>query len=108
MAIEASYVAGLALRWARTDPMEQWVNAAPQGGRTPLEETVSEYLGSHNPFPDDSRVEVLGGLRRDAPTAWLTARIVGRTAFDEWTVEFDDGDQAWRDHHELRACSQEL
>jgi hypothetical protein len=28
---EPNYVAGLAMRWARTDPMEQWVNAAPQG-----------------------------------------------------------------------------
>ena len=28
---EANYVAGLAVRWAGTDPMEQWVNAAPEG-----------------------------------------------------------------------------
>lgn len=48
---ETNYVAGLATRWARTDPMEQWVNAAPEGGRTPLDETIREYLGSHNPFP---------------------------------------------------------
>lgn len=102
MPTEANYVAGLALRWARADPMEQWVNAAPQGGTTPLEETISEYLGAQNPFPDSSRVEVLGGLHRDAPTVWVPATIVERTAVDEWTVEFDDGDQAWRDHHELR------
>jgi hypothetical protein len=31
---EANYVAGLAMRWARTDPMEQWVNAAPEGHAT--------------------------------------------------------------------------
>lgn len=105
MPTEANYVAGLALRWARTDELEQWVNAAPQGGPTPLEESVTEYLGSHNPFADGSRVEVLGGLHRDAPTAWVPATIVERTSPDEWTVQFDDGDRAWRDHHELRPYS---
>jgi hypothetical protein len=105
---EANYVAGLALSWARNDPLEQWINAAPRGGATPLEETISEYLGSHNPFADGSRVEVLGGLHGDAPTAWVPVTIVERTAVDEWTVEFDDGDQACRDHHELRPYSQGL
>ncbi|MBZ5733631.1 hypothetical protein K8Z61_03905 [Nocardioides sp. TRM66260-LWL] len=108
MATDANYVAGLALSWARTDPLEQWVNAAPRGGNTPLEETVSEYLGSHNPFADGSRVEVPGGLHRDTAAVWVPATIVERTAVDEWTVEFDDGDQAWRDHHELRPYSQAL
>ena len=50
---ETNYVAGLATRWARTDPMEQWVNAAPEGGRTPLEETIREYLGTSM---DDSQL----------------------------------------------------
>ncbi len=84
--------------------------SAPGGWRHPLEETISEYLGSHNPpFADGSRVEVLGGLHGDAPpTAWVPVTIVERTAVDEWTVEFDDGDQACRDHHELRPYSQGL
>lgn len=108
MPTEANYVTGLALSWARTDPLEQRVNAAPRGRPTPLEESVTEYLGSHNPFADGSRVEVLGGLHRDAPTAWVPATIVERTTVDEWTVEFDDGDRAWRDHHEPRPYSQAL
>jgi hypothetical protein len=95
---EANYVAGLAVRWARTDPMEQWVNAAPEGGRTPLDETISEYLGSHNPFPDESAVEVLN----QEGSTWEQAVIVERVGVDEWTVEYADGEQAWRDHHELR------
>lgn len=28
--------------------------------------------------------------------------MIERTGPDEWLVEFDDGGQAWRDHHELR------
>ena len=95
---ETNYVAGLASRWAGTDPMEQWVNAAPEGGRTPLEETIREYLGSHNPFPDESAVEVLRGDE----SGWEQAVIVERVGVDEWTVEYKDGEQAWRDHHELR------
>ena len=82
---------------ARTDPMEQWVNAAPEGGRTPLEETIREYLGSHNPFPDEIAVEVLRG---DGST-WDHV-IAERVGVDEWTVEYGEGKQAWRDHHELR------
>ena len=64
----------------------------------PLEDTVAEYLGAHNPFPDDTLVDVLD---RDGH-GWTRARVVERTATDEWTVEFDDGERVWRDHHELR------
>ncbi|MEJ1195094.1 tudor domain-containing protein [Pseudarthrobacter sp. CCNWLW207] len=95
---QANHVAGLALGWAATDALEQWVNAAPEGGQTPLEETISEYLGGHNPFPEESAVEV---LRRDG-AGWDQAVIVERVGVDEWTVEYEDGEQAWRDHHELR------
>lgn len=95
---ETNYTAGLAMRWAETDPLEQWVNAAPEGERTPLAETVREYLGSHNPFSDESAVEVL----RQEGSIWEPAVIVERTSVDEWTVEYEDGEQAWRDHHELR------
>ncbi len=95
---EVNYVAGLALNWSRIDPTERWVDAAPQGGPRPVEEKVLEYLGTHNPFPNDYAVEV---MRRDA-AGWEPARIVERVGLDEWTVEFLDGEQAWRDHHELR------
>lgn len=64
----------------------------------------SSTWGSHNPLPDSSRVGV-GGLHRNAPTAWVPATIVELTAVDEGAVEFDDGDRAWRDHHELRPFS---
>ena len=101
IAAAPSYVAGLAIEWAANDPLERWVNAAPDGPG-PLEDTISEYLGSHNPFPDELRVDVLA---RDATAVLLPATIVERTALDEWTVEFDDGEQVWRDHHELRPHS---
>lgn len=98
---ETNYVAGLAMHWAGTDPMEQWVNAAPEGGPTPIDETIREYLGSHNPFPDESAVEVL----RQGGSIWEPAVIVERTSVDEWTVEYEDGEQAWRDQHELRPAA---
>jgi len=34
--------------------------------------------------------------------------VIERTAVDEWTVEFDDGEQVWRDHHELPAHSRQV
>lgn len=98
---EDSYVAGLAAHWASTDPLEQWVNAAPHGDRTSMEETVREYLGNHNPFPDETAVEV---LRSDGST-WDPAVILERVGVEEWTVEYDDGEQAWRSHQELRPAS---
>ncbi len=99
-----SYVAALAIEWAANDSLERWVNAAPDG-TGPLEDTIGEYLGSHNPFPDESRVDVQD---RDAADTWVPATIVERTAVDEWTVEYDDGEQAWRDHQELRPHSSEV
>ncbi|MBU2697670.1 hypothetical protein CCO04_21495 [Pimelobacter sp. 30-1] len=96
-----SHVAALAIEWAASDPLERWVNAAPDGPG-PLKDTISEYLGSHNPFPDDLRVDVLD---RDDARSWVPATIVERTAVDEWTVEYDDGEQVWRDHQELRPHS---
>ena len=79
-------------------PSNSGWNAATEGEQTPLDETICEYLGSHNPFPDDSAVEV---LRRDG-SGWDIAIIVGRVGVDAWTVEYVDGEQAWRDHQELR------
>lgn len=96
-----NHVAGLALRWAATDALEQWVNTAPEGGRTPLDETIAEYLGNHNPFPNESAVEVL----RQEEANWEPAVIVERVGVDEWTVEYGDGERAWRDHHELRPAA---
>jgi hypothetical protein len=96
-----NYVAGLAAHWAETDPLEHWVNAAPGGETTPVDETVREYLGTHNPFPDETHVEV---LRIDS-SGWDSAVIVERVGVDEWTVEYDDGEQAWRSHQELRPAT---
>ncbi|MBB3045729.1 tudor domain-containing protein [Nocardioides soli] len=98
-----SYVAALAIEWAASDPLERWVSAAPDGPG-PLRDTISEYLGGHNPFPDGLRVDVQG---RDDADSWVPGTIVERTAVDEWTVEFDDGEQVWRDHQELRPHSPE-
>lgn len=98
MSGDANYVAELALSWAKADPLERWVNAAPTGRETPVEETIREYLGGHNPFPDESAVDV---LRRNG-SGWDQAVIVERCSVDEWTVEYEDGEQAWRDHTELR------
>ena len=95
---EENYVAGLAADWAQTDPLEQWVNAAPKGDPTPIDETIREYLGTHNPFPDETPVEV----PRNDNSGWDRALIVERVGIDEWTVEYDDGEQAWRSHQELR------
>jgi hypothetical protein len=97
MISDVNYVAGEALRWARQDPVEHWINAGP-GDKTPIEETVREYLDQHNPFPDDIRVEV---LRLDE-TGWDQATILERTGLDEWVVGYDDGQQACSDHHALR------
>ena len=96
-----NYVAGLAAQWASADPFEQWVNAAPRGGTTSVDETVREYLGVHNPFPDETAVEVL----RHDNSGWDRAVIVERVGVDEWTVEYGDGEQAWRNHEELRPAS---
>lgn len=63
--------------------------------------TIREYLGSHDSFPDEIAVEVLRG---DGST-WEQAVIVERVGVDEWTVEYEDGEQAWRDHHELRPAA---
>lgn len=87
-------MAAAALRWAAGDSWERWVNAA--NGRTPLEDTIQEYLICHDPFPAESEVEVL------ASGDWAPAVVVERTGVDEWLVELGDGAQAWRDHHELR------
>lgn len=59
--------------------------------------------GSHNPFPDESAVEVLRGDE----SSWEQAVIVERVGVDEWTVEYKDGEQAWRDHQELRPAAGE-
>ena len=97
MTDQTNYVEQIAGEWAANDPLERWVNAAPDGP-SPLEDTVAEYLGAHNPFPDATSVDALD---RDGH-GWTRARVVERTATDEWTVEFDDGERVWRDHHELR------
>lgn len=100
MTSEPNYVEQAASAWAANDPLQRWVDAAADGPSS-IEEKVGEYLGNHNPFPDDAKVDVLG---RDGE-GWTPATVIERTAADEWTVEFDDGEQVWRDHHELRPAS---
>lgn len=49
---------------------------------------------------------------RDPLESWVLAApdarpispavVVERPGTDEWTVEFDDGEQAWRSHNEIR------
>lgn len=97
MTTEANYVAGLALRCARQDQWEPRVNTAPKGGTTPIRETIREYLGGHDPFPDHTTVEVLCD-----DGSWEPATIIDRPGVDEWTVEYLDGEQACRDHQQLR------
>ena len=96
-ATEVTFVAAAARAWAASDPWERWVNTAE--GRTPLEETIGEYLALHDPFPAGSGVAVWQG------GGWEVAFVIERTGLDEWLVEFGDGAQAWRDHHELRPPS---
>ena len=100
MTNQPNYVEQAAAAWAAADPLERWVDAAADAP-SPIEETVGAYLRSHNPFPDGTLVDVLG---RDG-RGWAQATVVERTAADEWTIEFDDGQQVWRDHHELRPAS---
>lgn len=101
MPTEANYVAGLALRCRRVEPMEQWIDPAPERGPIPLAENIGECLGSDNPFPDGAHV---GVVRRDGG-GWGRATVIERTAADGWTVEYDDGEQVWRDQQELRPHS---
>lgn len=94
----AGHVEQLAVAWAGENALQAWINAAPDGP-SPIAETITDYLAEHNPFPDDSPVEVL--IRET--DRWERATIVERVGVDEWTVEYaDDGAQAWRDHSELR------
>ncbi|MFE4195605.1 tudor domain-containing protein [Paenarthrobacter sp. NPDC056912] len=96
-----NHIEDLALAWAERDPLESWMLAAPDArpiSQETLREVVSDYLSSHEPFPDGTRVEV----RRGDDEGWEPATIIDRPGTDEWTVEYDDGTQAWRDHSELR------
>lgn len=96
---EVNWVTGQALRWAKGDAWEQWVNAAADGPSS-IAETVAAYLERNDPFPEGMNVEVAS---RDEPGTWEPATIVERTGPTEWTVEYDaDGEQAWRGPTELR------
>src|SRR3546814_18965820 len=95
-----SHVAALAIEWAANDPLQRWVNAAPDGPGS-LQDTISEYLGSHNPFPDELRVDVLS---RDE-ARWVPATTVSRPAVNECTVTYEDRDRVCRAHPEPRPPS---
>ncbi|MGO4587013.1 tudor domain-containing protein [Arthrobacter sp. 2RAF6] len=96
-----NHVETLAIAWAEHDGLESWMLAAPDArplSRETLRDIVSDYLASHDPFPDGMSVEV---ARQDG-SGWEPAVIIERPGTDEWTVEYEDGTQAWRDHSELR------
>lgn len=95
-----TYVEGLALDWAREDPLESWMLAVDDAQPiTPaaLRDIVSDYLADHEPFPDGTRVMTTGYDGQE-----VSAVIIGRPCTDEWTVLFDDGAEAWRDQSQLR------
>lgn len=91
-------VAALAQAWGTLDPMQRYVDDAPNGP-TPLDELVTEYLAEHDPYPAGTRVRARS---LDATVGWEPATVLDRPGRDEWTVEFEDGSTAWRDHTELR------
>ena len=113
---QGTYVAGLAARWAATNPGQQWIHQAPDSpvqaeeltADTISPESISDYLDRHNPFPDGSRVEVAtrndaGDWKSVVDGVWEPAEILERVAPDEWIVEYPDGEQGFRDPSELRA-----
>ncbi|WP_284984963.1 hypothetical protein [Arthrobacter sp. efr-133-TYG-118] len=59
---------------------------------------MADYLARHGPFPDGMSVEV---ARRDG-SGWEPVVVMERPDTDEWTVEYDVGTPAWRDHSDLR------
>ncbi|MGC5168690.1 tudor domain-containing protein [Luteimicrobium sp. DT211] len=91
-------VDALAQAWGALDPLQRYVDAAPDGPM-PVDELVREYLDSHDPYPAGTRVSTRG---LGAAAEWEPATILDRPGSDEWTVEFDDGATAWRDHTEIR------
>jgi hypothetical protein len=96
-----NHVEHLALEWAAHDPLETWILAAPDSQTVTPEalcDVVGSYLAAHDPYPDGTRVDV----QQSAGEGWDSAVIIGRTSTDEWTVQYGDGSQAWRDHSELR------
>lgn len=100
-----NYVETLALAWAEDDPLESWMLAAPDGrpiSPDTLRQIVEDYLVDHEPFPDGTLVYTRG-LEPDGREE--RAVIVGRPGHDEWTVQFDDGAEAWRGHSEMRSSS---
>lgn len=90
----SSYVAALAAEWAQSDQLQRWIHDAPDAPR-PLTaenvpaETIDDYLAEHNPFPDESAVDVL-----TPEGEWVPAEIEERTANNEWSVYYPDTDAA--------------
>ncbi len=97
----SAYVERLALEWAPGDPVESWALGYDGKALSPTElrDVIEDYLADHNPFPDGTEVETRGV---DADEHLEHAVIIDRPHWDEWTVEFEDGAQAWRDYPELR------
>lgn len=81
------YVLELAVEWAKVDPMQRWIFAAPDASMPTLEsvddELIADYLNAHNPFPDEAHVEVAD---REAAGQWNRVIVEDRTDQGEWSV----------------------
>ena len=98
---EMNHVEKLALAWAERDALESWMLAAPDSrpiSPAALREVVLDYLAAHDPFPASTSVEAVD----HSGSGWAPAVVIDRPGTDEWTVEFGDGEQAWRGHDEIR------
>lgn len=77
----------LAVEWAKVDPTQQWIFAAPDASTPTLEsvddELVADYLSAHNPFPDEAHVEVAD---IEAAGKWNRVVVEERTDQGEWSV----------------------
>lgn len=100
MSTGRAYVESLALQWAAEDPFESWALGPTGQAISPAElrGVVDDYLSARNPFPDGMSVKTRG---LDPDEHEEDAVIVARVEHDEWTVEFEDGAEAWRNYAEL-------
>lgn len=102
-------VPGLAVAWAKNDPLEAYIDAADDGPR-PTEDIVASYLAEHDPYPDGTPVWAIEHADDTTPghERWVAGEVFGHPDDDEWSVFADDGTAAdgrwigYRDHTELR------
>jgi hypothetical protein len=84
--------------WAAVEPRQQWLDRGHHCDARTIEDLVSDFLVSNDPFPAGTPVFTA----RWKPGQWGLAQVVTRTDLDEWVVVFIDGSgEASRDHFEL-------